>query len=444
MTKKSSLAIILFGAFTIFSSCKKSSGDEPNHTVTAISPDAGPAGTSVVIQGTNFGTSTTAVQVNFNSMPASITSITNTEIMTTVPPGAGTGPVSVAVNGQAVSGPTFNYLWLGNSTSLTTGGEGNNDGPANTAQFRYPRGIAIDRDGNLYVADYINHKIRKVTPDGNVSTFAGSNLGAGSADGTGTDARFNEPSDIDIDSDGNLYVADEKNHKIRKITPARVVTTIAGPPPGTVTSGDNDGVGSVARFRNPTGIAVDAANNIYVTDWANHKIRKIVINGTTATVSTAAGTTFGFADGDKSIAKFNSPFDVDADAQGNLYISDQYNYRIRKITFSSGNTTVSTIAGTGALGYVDGGGDVAQFNYATGIAVDAQGNVYLCDQDNHRIRRITPSRLVTTLAGAEAGNADGLGSNARFRGPAGIAINAQGILYVSEYYNHKIRKIVLQ
>jgi DNA-binding beta-propeller fold protein YncE len=312
--------------------------------------------------------------------------------------------------------------------STFAGGEGGfADGIGGDAKFYRPHGVAIDAAGNLYVADLRNNRIRKITPAGEVSTLAGGEEGF--ADGVGSDAMFHEPRGIAIDAAGNLYVADTWNHRIRKITPAGEVSTFAGGEKGFA-----DGIGGDAKFRRPLGIEVDAAGNLYVADTLNHRIRKITPTGD---ASTLAGGEEGFADGIGSDAKFNSPIGIASDAAGNLYVADSVNNRIRKIT-SAGE--VSTLAGS-ENGFADGIGGTAKFDAPVGIAVDVAGNLYVADLGNHCIRKITPAGEVSTLAGSEMGFADGVGSDAMFLLPSGIASDAAGNLYVADTVNNRIRKI---
>jgi len=325
------------------------------------------------------------------------------------------------------------------------------DGEGSSARFNYPHGIAIDATGNLYVADYGNNRIRKVTPAGEVSTLAGGG-DSGFADGQGENARFDAPSGIAIDVTGNLYVADNNNNHIRKVTPKGEVSTLAGGRRGFA-----DGQGSEARFRNPDGIVVDATGNLYVADQKNNRIRKIEICLSLATcvshpslskagipneivtVSTLAGGNEqgGFADGQGSAARFFEPIGIAVDTVGNLYVADERNNRIRIVTPSG---EVSTLAG-GEEGFADGQGSTARFNRPSGIAIDAVGNLYVTDYYNDRIRKVTPNGEVSTLAGGKEGFADGEGSAARFYAPSGIAIDAVGNLYVTDYYNNRIRKV---
>jgi len=317
------------------------------------------------------------------------------------------------------------------TTFAGNGVSGYTDGTGTAARFYYPAGIAIDKAGDLYVADESSHRIRKVTPDGVVTTFAGSSGFSGTTDGLVTAARFHIPTGLAFDATGNLYVADHYNHRIRKITPEGMVSTIAGS-----TLGYADGVGSNARFYYPFNLAVDAAGNVYVADTYNHLIRKITPDGT---VTTLAGSTQGYADGTGSAAQFSRPMDIAIDAMGNLYVTDDWNHRIRKITPSG---VVTTLAGS-TLGHTDGIGTAAQFNYPVGITIDAAGNLYVTEAYNHCIRKITPTGVVTTIAGSgSAGLVNGIGTEARFSEPYGIAIDVLGNLYVADFRNHTIRKIV--
>ena len=304
------------------------------------------------------------------------------------------------------------------------------DGTGSSAQFNYPFGVAVDSSGTVYVGDYGNHRIRKITPAGVVTTLAGSGT-PGFADGTGSSAQFNYPRGVAVDSSGTVYVADSSNHRIRKITSAGVVTTLAGS-----TAGFADETGSIAQFNGPFSVAVDSSGTVYVADTNNNRIRKITSAGV---VTTLAGSgTQGFADGTGSAAQFYNPYGVAVDSSGTVYVGDIYNQRIRKIT-STG--VVTTLAGSGTAGFADGTGSSAQFSYPYGVAVDSSGTVYVGDDGNSRIRRITSAGVVTTLAGSTAGFADGTGSAAQFHSPIGVAVDSSGTVYVADYYNHRIRKI---
>ncbi|MDA8931583.1 thrombospondin type 3 repeat-containing protein, partial [Flavobacteriaceae bacterium] len=310
------------------------------------------------------------------------------------------------------------------------------DGTGTDAQFNHPTVPVLDAFGNIYVPEFYNSKIRKITPEGVVTTFAGST--GGFADGTGTDAKFATPVGITIDTSGNLYVADKGNHKIRKITPEGVVTTFVGS-----TSGFADGTGTDAQFNEPYGITIDTSGNLYVADMGNNKIRKITPEGV---VTTFAGSTLGYLDGTGTDAQFNNPFDITIDVSGNLYVTDRYNHKIRKITPEG---VVSTLAGS-TLGYLDGTGTDAQFHNPQGVTIDVYGNLYVADRYSNKIRKITPQGVVSTYAGVtiydsggnpEPGDVDGAGTVARFNQPSGVAFDTSGNLIVVDWGNHKIRKI---
>ena len=316
------------------------------------------------------------------------------------------------------------------------GASGSTDATGSAARFTYPFGVAADSAGNIYVADQGNHTIRKVTSSGVVTTLAGSPGVAGSADGTGSTARFTYPNGVAVDNAGNVYVADTPNHTIRKVTSAGVVTTLAGSPG---VAGSSDGTGSTARFNYPNGIAVDSAGNVYVADSTNRTIRKVTSAGVVTTLAGSPGVA-GSTDGTGSAATFAHPTDVAVDSAGNLYVADEANHTIRKVT-SAG--VVTTLAGSsGALGSTDGAGGAARFNGPSGVAVDSAGNVYVADSSNHTIRKITSGGVVTTLAGSvgASGSTDGTGGAARFDSPSGVAVDSGGNVYVADSSNHKIRK----
>jgi len=320
---------------------------------------------------------------------------------------------------------------------------GSAEGTGSAARFNLPQGAAVDGSGNIYVADTFNQTIRKVIPSGSLgttSTLAGLAAGIGSTDGTGTVARFNNPFGAAVDGAGNTYVADKNNHTIRKITSAGVVSTLAGSAgiPGAV-----DGPGGTARFRSPGGVALDGSGNVYVADTGNHTIRKITPAGVVGPLAGTAGLQ-GQTDGTGSAARFNSPQGVAADGSGNVYVADSSNCTIRKIT-SAG--VVSTPAGTPlSCTFADGTGGVARFSLPQAIASDALGNLYVADTFNQTIRKVVISGsfgTVSTLAGSAGmpSFADGIGNVARFNTPQGVTVDGTGNLYVADSGNHTIRKV---
>ncbi len=274
-----------------------------------------------------------------------------------------------------------------------TGIAGNADGEGTAARFTYPYGITADAAGNLYVADTYNHTVRKISPSGVVSTLAGVAGSAGSSDGKGASARFTYPNGIQSDRAGNLYVADTSNHTIRRISASDEVSTLAG---NAGQAGPNDGQGASARFNNPHALTVDSAGNVYVADSRNHTVRKITPAGMVSTMAGRAGND-GSADGKGATASFHIPRGIAADSAGNLYVSDTFNNTIRKISANGSVITLAGLAGDG--GEADGAGGKAQFNKPNGIGVDSFGSLYVVDTENHAIRKITPQGVVSTFAG---------------------------------------------
>ncbi|MEX2235509.1 MAG: NHL repeat-containing protein [Cyclobacteriaceae bacterium] len=305
------------------------------------------------------------------------------------------------------------------------------DGIGPVAKFNNPSGMVLDPSGNLYVSDHSNHCIRKITPRGIVSTFAGTGQ-AGFENGYRTNATFNHPYGLAMDSKGNLYVGDVANHGIRKISADGMVSTLAGG-----RKGFSDREGDLAMFNHPYGVAVDSKNNVYVADSYNNRIRKITPDGS---VSTLAGNGYdGFVDGKSSEAEFFVPIGIVADKHGNIYVGDEGNSSIRKI---SATGKVTTLAGNGKFSFCDGIGKNAEFNAPGAISIDGQGNLYVADYLNNCIRRVSPAGEVRKIAGnLEKGFADGAPQQALFYYPFGIAVDPTGIVYVGDHFNHRIRKI---
>lgn len=337
-------------------------------------------------------------------------------------------PLSPTSSGSDI--PPFQF-----GQAITFSGAGNAghaDGGPTTASFTQPAGVATDASGNVYVADYLNNLIRKVSPDGSVVTIAGSGQGT-FADGTGADASFSKPSSVVLDAAGNLYVADSFNHRIRKITPGGEVTTFAG----SSMVGAADGNGAAASFNTPSGLAIDLAGNIYVADSGNNLIRKISVNGD---VITFAGSGFpGSTNGNGIAASFNAPQNLTVDGDGNVYVTDSGNNLIRKIN-STGDVT--TYAGNGSAGSDNGPALSASFNKPYGIVVDAIGNLFVSDFGGNLIRMIDPAGNVITLAGdGLAGGLNNTGTAASFHSPKGLALDANRKLYIADSGNNEVRTL---
>jgi sugar lactone lactonase YvrE len=302
-----------------------------------------------------------------------------------------------------------------------SGVQGYLDGAPTVAKFSGAGSVATDDTSNVYVADYNNNRIRKITPAGTVTTIAGTGV-IGFADGPGINARFNSPAGIATDSYGYIYVADQGNNRIRKISPSGLVSTLAGNGIG----GTVNGPGRFAEFNGPTGIAVDTSGAVYVTDYNSGRIRKITAAQGVTTLS----------------AQVSAPTCIGVDLSGNIYVGSDATHTIYKITRAG---VLSTFAGNGSAGYAEGTGAAVQFNRPEGISVDLYGNVYVADENNNRIRKITPAGVVSTLAGSGvAGAANGAGGAAQFHTPVGVAADQVGNLYVMDYNNFQVRRITLQ
>jgi sugar lactone lactonase YvrE len=307
--------------------------------------------------------------------------------------------------------------------------------------------VAVDQNGNLYTAEYMTHTVRKIAADGTASIIAGDGT-AGFQNGVGTSAKFNSPYGVAVDASGNVYVADAGNHMIRKIAADGTVSTVAG----TGAAGFLNGAGTTAQFNFPAGLALDKSGALYVSDASNNRIRKIIISGSNATVTTFAGSaTEGFVDGPAAFSAFDDPFGLTVDAAGTVYVSDFSNNSIRKIFMDiDGVLKVKTIAGFAGVGnHINGPGTTARFNGPYGVAVDAAGNLYVSELGNKRVRKVTPESMsvsanyiVTDFAGDGIdGLIDGPAATARFRALYGIAIDGSGTLYVADGFNNVVRKI---
>ncbi len=317
------------------------------------------------------------------------------------------------------------------TTLAGTGATGDGDGPGAMATFSTPAGVAVGGT-TVYVAETNGQRIRAISNADVVSTLAGSTMGF--MDATGSAAQFAEPSGVAADGHGNTYVADSRNHCIRMITPAGVVTTIAGSPgnPGFV-----DATGSDAQFNTPDGLAVDSAGTLYVADTVNNAIRTVTSAGVVTTL--AGSQNGGFADGTGSAAMFDLPYGTAVDAQGNVYVADATNNRIRMITPAG---VVSTVAGSSDNENLDGTGSAAAFSFPIAIAIDTSGALYVAS--DQQIRKIVDG-VVTTIAGtAEPGFKDGPAATAEFSNPSGIAVAADGDVFISDGDNQRIRKLALQ
>jgi sugar lactone lactonase YvrE len=370
---------------------------------------------------TNDGTAIT----NFNCSITGLTPNTTYYSRAYAINSAGTG------YGSVVSFTTSANLGSVTATVTTFAGNGaagfaNGQGAA--ASFSQPGGITTDSQGNVYVSDSFNNVIRKITPDGTVSTFAG-NGNIGYIDGPVASAEFYGPQGLAFDSKGNLCVSDLGNNVIRKISPAGVVSTYAG----IGSAGYVDGAAlTLASFNNPSGLTVDAADNIYVADRGNNVVRKII--AATNIVITLAGTkTAGYVNGTGLSASFSSPNGVAADASASIYVADLGNAAIRKITSGAITTTVAGSPSQTAL-----------FNLPAAVAFDKSGNLFVVDEGG-RVLEYTTGNVLYTLAGTSgvSGFINGTGTAAQFSNPQGVAVDANGNIYVADQGNNCIRKITI-
>jgi DNA-binding beta-propeller fold protein YncE len=307
------------------------------------------------------------------------------------------------------------------------GSPGFNDGALAQARFSDPFGVAVDAKGNVYVADAgENNRIRKITPEGMVTTLAGGEEGF--QDGQGTSARFNTPSALAIDAQGNLYVADTGNNAIRKVTSEGMVTTIAGS--GAV--GFKDGAAREAEFNAPVGVAVDAQGSVFVADTYNDRVRRVTRDGQVTTVA-GGGASPGYLDGAALSAGFDTPCGVLVAPTGELYIADTGNNAVRKLTKEG---QVTTYASAAALSE-----NQALLLAPVGLALTNDGVLYATASARGRVAQIWPDAKLFAFAGAGSGFADGKGDEARFNSPAGIAIDGRGALYLADSDNYLVRKL---
>jgi sugar lactone lactonase YvrE len=315
-------------------------------------------------------------------------------------------------------------------------------GPATGAKFQYAWYVALGSAGSVYFTDNANHRIRKVDAAGVISTFAGNGSPVYAGDGgQATAASFNGASGITVDGAGNVYFADISDRRIRKINTAGIISTIAGT--GTAGYSGDGGAATAAQVSSPYGVLADAAGNIYIADAGNNRVRKISATGIISTVAGDGTPSFGGDGGPATAAQLSSPVCLALDVQGNLYIADGLNNRIRKVSTSG---IITTVAGTGTAGYSGDGGaaTAADINQPLGVATDAAGNVFISDQFNHRIRRVDPAGIITTIAGTGTGAYSGDGGPAtvaNIKQSFGIIADSTGDIYFSDWGNYRIRRL---
>jgi len=363
---------------------------------------------------------------------------------------------SVSVSG---TGP-FTYQWRFNETNnlsppaiiTTVAGNGTNSisgdgGAATNAALNYPAGVAMDSQGNLFIADYANNRVRKVNNNGIITTVAGSALagnGNGSFSGDGgpaTSAALNGPYAVAVDAWGNLFIEDQGDDRVRKVNTNGIITTVAGN--GTHSFSGDSGFATNAALANPAGVAVDVAGNLYIADFENLRIRKVFTNGIITTVAGNGNRSFSGDGGAAINAGLDSPYGLTVDAAGNLFIADTANERIRKVDT---NGIITSVAGTGEGTFHGDGGAATNsaLNQPTAVAVDAGGNLFIADLGNNRIRRVDTNGIITTVAGN--GNRSfsgdgGFATNGAVNTPLGIMVDTGGNLVFADTGNERIRKV---
>ena len=333
----------------------------------------------------------------------------------------------------------------GTIVTIAGGGSGGDGGPAVEARLKRPKKMALDDAGNLYIADYSSDRVRRVDVTGTITTVVGTGEAGYSGDGApAVHAMVDGPSGVAVDSAGNLFVSDTRNHRVRRVDPSGIVNTVAGT--GVRGSGGDGGPAVAARLTWPYGLAVDGAGNLYIAETNKHRIRRVDAGGT---ITTFAGTgEWGFSgDGGLAVeAQLSFVDDVAVDGAGNLYIADTLNGRIRRV---DRHGIITTIAGRGVPGFSGDGGPArrASLDYPTGLAVDAVGNLFIADTHNHRIRQVNPSGNITTIAGprGDVRNYSGFrgdggpAGGALLRRPEGVAADAAGNVYVVDTGNDRVR-----
>ncbi len=417
-------------------------------SITSFTPDFGGVGYSVTIIGTNFDGTNAAnnIVTICGVQTATPTNVSTTSLTVLVPRGArGPGNITVAVGTKTASKGTFTeYATV--STFAGDGTQGFKDASGLNAQFFTPAGLAFDNSGNLVVADYGNFLVRSITKDGAVSTIAGG--GSGSADGQGTNSIIHSPWGVAVHkTSGDIYVTESTgNSLIRKISTSGFVSTYAGS-----TEGNADGTNRTnAQFQQPQGIAINPAfNHIYISDRWYSLIRQIV--GGSNVITLAGNNLSNYINGNGKSTGFYFPDGLTLDANGNnLFIADHSNNCIRKLVVQGSNDVTTfagaSVASNGEGGFTDGTGTAARFNGPSGLAMDADGNLYVADFGNGLVRKITPAGVVTTVAGRHdfPGGVlykDGLGPFTSIYNPTGIAVDAIGDIYITDGTN-RIRKIV--
>lgn len=347
------------------------------------------------------------------------------------PMGLGAGPSGTVL--VADSGNHLIRLLQGTQLGLWAGLPGHSaavEGERNAVRFEDPFAVAVDMAGHAYLADAADHAIRRVDPQGRSRVWAGQPGSYGFADGA--TARFRKPAGLAVAADGTVYVADSGNHAVRRIAPDGQVSTLAG----NGERGSRDGQGSAAQFNEPMGLALAPDGSLYVVDFGSHTLRRVSASGLVSTVAGSAGQG-GFVDGAATAtARLRSPVDVAVGGDGKVYVLDRSNHAVRVL---DGAGQLSTLAGSGSAGYAEGSGRSARFQFPSGLALAADGGLWVADTDNQRLRHVSAAGDVSSPVGQQVGRANGVGSAARFFNPKDVAAGADGRLLIVDRGNRSLR-----
>ena len=439
--------IFLLSIAFVFS-CKKKDKDECPvcPVVDSVSPAVGHKGDTITINGSQFAAAKNIVK--FNGFLATVISENASQVKALVPANCGSGPVTVDLDDELTSntnvGFTYVYKYTVTTFAGTPGLSGDLDGTAAGSKFNSPKGIVADKLGNVFVADRSNNCIRKIKA-GNVTTFAGKKgVTGGFANSVNPLlAEFNFPYGIDINNSGELYVADLFNDCIRKILPSGAVSTLCGK--GAV-PGDADGSGITAQFNWPSDVTIFQDSILFITDYLNNKIKKVSANGFVKTIAgrKIAGNTNGLFDS----TKFTAPLGLSMLDANSFLVVDNGNVKIRSLNLAT--KTSADFAGSGVVGAFNARATASTFNYPTDVAIrtiGGQREIFIADQSNNVIRLIDGNLNVSTVIGDNSpGFKNGEGLNAKLNRPYGLAFDPldNSILYITDEFNHCIRKVVIE
>lgn len=392
---------------------------------TSPDPAGSPASVAPTTTPTSLDPAATPTTVAPNVTPTTVASTPTASSCQSPPPSTGNG-----------AGGTITTV-AGNGTPGFSG----DGGPAISAEFNFPEGVAVDGSGNIFIVDGRNNRVRKVDSAGVISTVAGDGTEGFSGDGgPATAAELSSPTGVAVDNSGDIYIADQVNYRVRKIDAAGVITTVAGNGTGGF-SGDGGPATSAAV--EPRGVAVDKSGDVYIADVGSQRIRKVDRAGVITTV--AGNGTYGFSGdrGPATSATLRMPSGVAVDGNGDIYIADFQNDRIRMVNLAG---IITTVAGNGTLGFSGDGGPAscAQLGRPTAVAVDGSGDIYIADTNGDRIRKVNPAGVITTLAGSGAYGYSGDGgpaTSAAMAGPTEVAVDSAGDVYFNDYWNCRVRRV---